>query len=63
MTQTQQIATYLKKGHSLTSIDALEKFGVFRLAARVKDLRDQGLKIHSVWVERGDKRFARYYMT
>lgn len=63
MSQTQQISAYLKKGHSLTAVEALEKFGVFRLAARVKNLRDAGLKVHSVWVQRGEKRFSRYFLT
>lgn len=62
MSQAAQISSYLKKGHSLTAIDALEKFGCFRLAARVKELREQGLKIHSICVTRGEKRFSRYFL-
>ena len=44
-TQNQQIKAYLTKGKSLTPIDALNKFGCFRLAARISDLRNDGLKI------------------
>jgi len=45
MSQNQQIANYLNKGRKLTPIDALNKFGCFRLAARIADLRNDGMNI------------------
>ena len=45
MSQTKQIANYLNKGKKLTPIDALTKFGCFRLAARIADLRASGMNI------------------
>jgi cbb3-type cytochrome oxidase cytochrome c subunit len=63
MTQAQQIASHLRQGKSLTAIEALQKFGCFRLAARVLDLRAEGMKIHSQMMKRGTKSFARYYMS
>jgi hypothetical protein len=45
MSQTKQIANYLNKGRKLTPIDALNKFGCFRLAARISDLRNDGMNI------------------
>jgi hypothetical protein len=45
MSQTKQIADYLNKGKKLTPIDALTKFGCFRLAARIADLRASGMNI------------------
>lgn len=60
LSQTKQIETYLKKGKALTPIVALKLFGCLRLAARVNDLRAQGLKIDSRIVEKGGKRFAEY---
>ncbi|MFN9370649.1 MAG: helix-turn-helix domain-containing protein [Planctomycetaceae bacterium] len=44
----------------MTPLDALERFGCFRMAARVRDLRDRGHHIHTEIVEQGGKRFARY---
>jgi hypothetical protein len=44
MTQTQQILDMLHHG-PVTAIDALNDCGCFRLAARIKDLRDQGHNI------------------
>jgi hypothetical protein len=45
MSQNKQIADYLNKGKKLTPIDALNKFGCFRLAARIADLRNEGMHI------------------
>ena len=45
MSQNKQIADYLNKGRKLTPIDALTKFGCFRLAARISDLRNDGMNI------------------
>lgn len=43
--QCRQIAEYLKKGYSITSLDALKLFGCMRLASRIWDLREQGYNI------------------
>jgi hypothetical protein len=45
MSQNKQIADYLNKGKKLTTLDALTKFGCFRLAARISDLRNDGMNI------------------
>lgn len=39
--QTSRILSYLLEGHSLTPIEALQKFGTFRLGARIKDIEKQ----------------------
>lgn len=44
-TQCNMIADYLQKGYSITSLEALEKFGCLRLASRVHDLKERGLNI------------------
>lgn len=60
MTQTELILDALQKGERLTPLDALERFGCFRLAARVKDLRADGHKIETVNVSRNGKTYAEY---
>lgn len=60
MTQNQQIKSYLEKGKSITPILALEKFGCFRLAARISDLRNDGLNIATKIVTKDGKTFASY---
>lgn len=44
----------------VTAIDALQGCGCFRLAARVKELRDGGHNISTMIVEKDGKRFAAY---
>ena len=46
-TQNDLILTWLRSGRPLTPIDALREFGCFRLAARIRELREQGEPIQS----------------
>lgn len=46
-TQNAQILDFLKQGRSLTSLEALDRFGCFRLGARVYDLKQEGHNITS----------------
>jgi helix-turn-helix protein len=62
VTQTQQIRQHLLRHNSITPLEALRKYGVFRLAARICDLRSDGFSVQTVIVERGGKHFARYVM-
>lgn len=45
MTQSEEISLHLQRGGKLTQMDALNKFGCFRLSARVHDLRAKGMNI------------------
>lgn len=56
MSQTTQILQALERGETLTPIDALNRFGCFRLGARVYDLRKMGYNI----INLGDEKYARY---
>jgi hypothetical protein len=58
--QTQQILEALQNGESLTPIDALNRFGCFRLGARILDLKKLGYDIKTDMVNNGKKRFASY---
>lgn len=59
-TQKQQIKEHLSNGKKLTPIQALTKFGCFRLAARISDLRKEGLNIETKNVTKDGKTFASY---
>jgi hypothetical protein len=59
-TQKQKIQHHLSKGKSITPIDALNKFGCFRLAARIADLRNDGINIATKNVTKKGKTFASY---
>jgi hypothetical protein len=61
MSQELRILQYLQKA-DITPLQALDKFGCFRLAARISDLRDRGHKIETTMIDQGDKRFASYHL-
>ena len=44
-TQNKQIRQYLESGRVISPLDALYKFGCFRLSARIYDLRHEGMRI------------------
>lgn len=60
MTQNARILAHLKSGKTLTPLVALDKYGVFRLAARIHDLTSRGVTIKSQMVNFGRRRVARY---
>jgi Helix-turn-helix domain len=61
MNQTDAILTYMRRGRSIDPQTALRLFSSFRLAARIKDIRDTGVKVHRTLITtRDQKRFARY---
>ena len=60
--QTALIKGWLLNGYSITQLDALNMFGCFRLAARIADIREQGLDIVTDMITVNDKRVANYYL-
>jgi len=60
-TQTRAILAHLRQHRTITALEALDHHQCFRLAARIKDLRDEGHDIHTerVEVDTG-KRIAEY---
>ena len=60
MTQTDQILHALQQGERLTPIDALDRFGCFRLSARVCDIERMGYKVDRQIVQ--GRRFKVYWM-
>lgn len=60
MSQESLILSHLRRHKCITPIQALERYGCFRLAARISDLRQSGYVIHTDIVQSGDKRYAKY---
>ena len=58
--QTNRILRYLRTGRGLTAISALTRFGCMRLAARIEEMRQEGIKVRSRMMSRNGKRFACY---
>jgi hypothetical protein len=57
--QNTKILEHLKKHQVIEPMTALDRYGCFRLAARISELR-MNYSIDTEMVERGNKRFARY---
>ena len=62
MTQREAIKRYLMEGNKITAIDALYLFRAMRLAARIGELKQQGMEIEKEMREENGKRFAEYRM-
>lgn len=54
MTQAEKILQYMKDYGSITQLEAAE-FGCMRLAARIADLREDGVKIKREMVRRKNR--------
>lgn len=62
MTQTESIRKHLKNGFSINPLEALNLFRCFRLAARIEELRRDGMRICSeIIIGPAGRRFARYW--
>ena len=48
MSVNEKILKYLQKGKSITPMEALEKFGCFRLSARIWELKKEGHDIETI---------------
>ena len=58
--QTNRILRFLRTGRGITPLSALTRFKCMRLAARIDELRDAGIRVHSRMMNRNGKRFACY---
>lgn len=58
--QNDEIEEWLKSGHAITPLEALERFGCFRLGARIHELKAKGLNIVTETVTKNQKHFASY---
>lgn len=61
VSQKEQILRFLQNGGKITHIEALNLFGCFSLAQRIKNLKDEGHAINSEMVTlKNKKRIALY---
>lgn len=62
-TQSEMLLKAFQRGETVTPLDALNQFGIGRLAARVHDLRQSGHAIQDKTVKVGNgKAVSAYYM-
>lgn len=63
-TQNYRIQRYLAQGRRrrLTPFQALVRFGCFRLASRIKEIKRRGYKVGREMVHQDGKVFAAYFL-
>ena len=59
MKHKESILWHLRQS-PITPYTALHLYGCLRLAARIKDLRDEGYDIRTDIIKKGDTRYAQY---
>jgi len=57
MTQCERVLEYMQRFGSITAAEAVMDLGVYRLSARIADLRNEGYEIKSK-MESGRNRFG-----
>jgi len=66
MSHNTMIAVHLKTYGSITAMEALNQYGCMRLAARILDLKEQGMRIDTltqqVKTRNGKARVAEYIL-
>jgi hypothetical protein len=62
-TQCEQILQHLKAGHTITTMQAFQRFGITRLPDRVRDLRNKGVTVYAEMIRLASgKRVAKYQL-
>jgi|TARA_R110000824_G_scaffold140306_1_gene306120 hypothetical protein len=59
-TQQDKILRFMRRHGSITALEAMQEFGIYRLAARIKDLRDKGWRIATLPEPHKSGTHARY---
>lgn len=56
----EKLESWLNRGYAITPIQALNKWGCFRLSARIHNLREMGYAIETLTQQANGKTFAKY---
>ena len=62
-TQAQKILSHLKRGWKITQSDAFHKYGCWRLASRINEIRNLGFDVRTRMIKREGKKFAQYQLS
>ena len=67
ITQRQRIVKYIRDFGSITSFEACADLGITQLATRIKELKDEGYKFKTEWINSKNKygepiSFKRYFL-
>jgi hypothetical protein len=56
------VLKHLRNHGSITQREAAQQYGIYRLAARIYDLRREGHDIEKKMEKSGNAQYARYYL-
>ena len=59
--QNARIIEWLERGFSITSLEALKRFGCMRLASRIHDIRERGYEINTRKVKTESGKYVTEY--
>jgi hypothetical protein len=64
MSKHAEIRKHLKSGHSLTGLEAIDLYQVYRLSSVINRLRKEGLEIETSMITSSDGKtiFAKYWI-
>ena len=62
MTHNYLIQKHLYTHGSITAMEALRLYGCYRLASRIKNIRDLGVEIKTILITKNNKRFGKYIL-
>lgn len=60
--QNKVLRKHLESGKSIAPMQALNRFGIYRLASRINNLRNDGMNIISEMIYAHPVRYAKYYL-
>lgn len=59
-TQNKKVLKYMERHGSITTAEAAHYLSIYRLSARIFDLRHAGYNIAGEWVTTAGRRYVRY---
>lgn len=61
-TQCNQIKAHLESGGTITSLEAVKKFGCIHLPRRILDIKESGYPVDATWIKTDSgKRVKRWF--
>lgn len=62
MNKYDSVKDHIRKGGTITGLEAIRIYGLYRLSSLICKLRNKGWPIKTVIVENGAERYAKYYV-
>lgn len=60
--QNLTLKKHLKSGKSIAPLQALNLYGIYRLSARINDLRNDGMNVKTTMIYEHPIKYAKYHL-